>query len=269
MYYVDTENKRIIMYGGKTTENNTEYINLNIFRLNLTNDISLFDFLRGNTNETYDLIETIKLAVPDKYRQIAGSAEMKFTGADHIYLVKATSYIVNPGGKIVIWKIHAKTFENQTIEFTNSLSTNISLSNSIPAFAENYAFFKSADGKIYRFNISNNADYSAMKNADGTDIVITGNGNLLPFYFNGKLYTAFYDNDYEKILPLETDVIKYRNKKNPTYNIGCGDFYLKLAGSGALQMEIDPCILVTINNLQNPVTKTATQSMKITYTIEF
>ena len=42
-------------------------------------------------------------------------------------------------------------------------------------------------------------------------------------------------------------------------NAGTGTFIIKPA--------IDPCMLMTVNNLSAPVEKTAAQSMKVTYTI--
>ena len=44
-------------------------------------------------------------------------------------------------------------------------------------------------------------------------------------------------------------------------------FYHYYYSVGAIGMYKNPLILATINNLDSPVTKTAAQTMKITYTL--
>lgn len=267
--------KEVYVYAGRSSRDGKEYDAYDVYGLNLTNSISISDISYYTEKENgHGLLDTFELEVPGAYRTFSGY-EASLNNGKYRYFVKANSYGYNnvtPGGKIAIWKINMETLESEEIILTNTLGVTFENPGKMCGMLENSMFLVS-NKKIYRINIEDIADYAIMKNADETDFILKNaissiryNGGKLSF-FDGGDYTY---NGIEYIMLPNSNIIFVRNRiLNKEYAIETSEGTLLLGNTKQTKAYIDPTILVTINNLQTPVTKTASQSMKITYTIEF
>lgn len=144
---------------------------------------------------------------------------------------------------------------------------------------------KKTDEKIYRINIKNNSDIAVFK-MDGEDYI--ANGSYAFFQRTGSMiYTG------SLALNLKSMEVKYcktyyNNNDFKTWfneNMNTAEIIFEAIGENApvfykfvgnassndTYLCLTPCFridtLMTINNLPEPVIKTASQTMKITYTI--
>lgn len=151
---------------------------------------------------------------------------------------------------------------------------------------QNYTLFVCKD---YIVNLSVVNDVSNMyvtKRSDNTIVkqVKYGNGN--DFYFNS--YNAMFRPIYVRknifafryynsnasqfyILDMSTGIIKKTNAKNMSVanmvDIGSDVVFAICNSYLSYRLMVNPFVLTTKNNLDSPVTKTASQTMKITYTL--
>lgn len=147
---------------------------------------------------------------------------------------------------------------------------------------EAYTDSKQTTEKIYITKKSDNTSIKAAKYANGEDYSIaknTYNGNLMrPVYVFGNLFVFGYNTgsqytEFKKcfVLDMSTGIIKETNAKNLTYrsNIPLDNkvTWGKTKQYCGMSIAVCPFILTTKNNLDEPVTKTASQTMKITYTL--
>lgn len=142
----------------------------------------------------------------------------------------------------------------------------------------------SGNGKVYRIKIENNTDVREYKKDDGSDFVFDAYSSRMSLIRIGKL---LYYGVGSVVFNIESCKVKYTrtynktnisfipsNKTYPFEAMGANTpvYYMASALDGQdSYMGILPCFkqdtLMTINNLPEPVIKTASQTMKITYTI--
>lgn len=234
------------------------------------------------------------------------SALRIYSDTGYIYMIIAKrDYYINPGEMLRVLKINVSDFSTEVISITNTTNTcmyigaagyssnyrslyfgfnsgGMSITNEYFIF-HSYEGSEKTDGKIYRINLKNNADIATFK-INGEDFVYTTYsyfqriGDMLfanQFAFNIKSLEIKYCKRYNESLSsiwLSEDrntldiFCEAYGEKLPVFfrficNKNVNDDYLKLI----------PCFridtLMTINNLPEPVIKTASQTMKITYTI--
>lgn len=141
-----------------------------------------------------------------------------------------------------------------------------------------------SDGKtrLYSTKRSDNTDVKVAKDASGNEFLFSGYkiriryvyaiGNLVVFGIptDNNYDATSFDNSY--IFDMSTGLIKETNANALTCrsNVPLSN-KLTWAATGpylALKIAVCPFILTTKNNLDAPVTKTASQTMKITYTLK-
>lgn len=141
-----------------------------------------------------------------------------------------------------------------------------------------------SDNSVYKIYITrrgNGTDVKTAKDESGNDIILGNTQNesrIRPIYaFNdifvfatvqGSQYTQF---THCYIVDLKTGLMKETNAKSLTHrsNVMLNNkaTWGKTGAYLALKVAVNPFILTTKNNLDSPVTKTASQTMKITYTL--
>lgn len=139
------------------------------------------------------------------------------------------------------------------------------------------AFINSTDAKIYVSKKSDNTDIKEVRLYNGGE-TYARRANFRPVFSFGNIfvfgdcpgsqYTSF---DYVYVLDMSTGLFKKTNAKEMTYrsNIPLDNkvTWGKTGTYMGLGITVCPFVLTTKNNLDAPVTKTASQTMKITYTL--
>lgn len=178
--------------------------------------------------------------------------------------------------------------------FTNNTGGAIQLNNSDCnknySSIKGYSLYICKDYVVTVSIVNNEKRMYVVKRDDNTSVkeVKYSNGNVFsvekandkcicPLFISGKIlvfrfcHSASYANYRIYILDLETGILKETNstayQQMNTVELGskvyypCAGTYLNFASA------INPFVLTTKNNLDSPVTKTASQTMKITYTL--
>lgn len=143
------------------------------------------------------------------------------------------------------------------------------------------------ESKLYVTKRSDNTDIKEVKFENGNEFNVDYSGksasyiwrnSIRPIFSFGNILVFGYTIDVSKtdfdrsfILDMSTGLLKEINANKMTYrsniplanNVAWGTtgYYLALA------ITVNPFVLCTKNNLDAPVTKTASQTMKITYTL--
>lgn len=217
----------------------------------------------------------------------------------------SANYIIEKNAKFYVWKINAETFESTYFEVTNTTNEQIQFVNkeqtgrggmSINGYTDicifdDYLFcYGYASKKVYCINLNDNTDVSEVKFPDGSNFLITSTsyGFGCFYYQNGKMCVTLngtYSQAYYFVVDPVTKLATYKNIDTtqlwtyPNYSSGATRL-MQIAGThfqayldsssnsyASLVPFIDPALLITINNLASPVLKTASQTMKVTYTL--
>lgn len=184
----------------------------------------------------------------------------------------SASYNVPSNGDVYYWEfdIANETIEKKTVKNTSSVTLNfdgMGIGNGIYTGAGG----SGVNTKVYVFDLETSAHIDTLEDTD------YGAGFNAPTCSPFMGYSMFrkdtasdgsvmflYDKDTRKLLPTNLSLVFY-NEIQTT----CGDDSL-IQGYGygnATAVLNNPLYLATINNLQSPVTKTAAQTMKVTYTL--
>lgn len=243
-----------------------------------------------------DIITQAKLDTPKNYW-----AAFHSNDEDYIYITihvpTATgSYTyIDKQDKLYVWKISVEDFSSTYFEITNTTGERIRCDTGFfgtwkkPVLAyENFTFVIGESGKMYIINSRDSTDVSQVLLPDETAFNISDTYAMNPLYFEcGKLTfaKAAGANDNVFICDTVTKEVRYKNTVLSILCEGSYDGSVVLSGrlhgtyfmianatnsnsnSGYLMLGCDPELLVTINNLSSPVTKTASETMKVTYTL--
>ena len=200
----------------------------------------------------------------------------------NIYIIfhKSSSYELNAGAFCWIMKID-KDMKATAYKFTNNVGAKLYLSRNYITFDGDYLWVQSYNSPRYLYGI---------KYSDSTQIIETGEDtDLRNLYTVGKnligIYGSYGGNRY--YAPTVYDVVNrtHRQVNGSQYwsNIVLIPFpdkkgvYLRVYYSTSsssispcnLYVMKDPRYLATINNLTEPVVKTSSKTMKVTYTLTF
>ena len=209
-------------------------------------------------------------------------------------------------GKILMWKLYdmvmAVGASTKYVEIDLKNGMNVishSFTNNTAGYIQGSIYnvygFKSPlwIGKTYIVTYSKDGDvkkFYAIKRNDNTNVreLKDIGGNVVSFdqstYYHG--FQAFFSNDNNVVvfnsdsndrtrnvffLDLESGIIQKTNATTFSYldNVSFGSNVLSFATGNYLKLEpvVNPFVLCTKNNLDTAVTKTASQTMKITYTL--
>ena len=125
------------------------------------------------------------------------------------------------------------------------------------------------------------------KRSDNTQVIQVkyGNGNdfwfnttsiiyFMPVYVHKNIFIFRYSIDnayYYYILDMSTGIIKKTNARNMSVDnmvdVGSQVVFARCIAYLSYRLMVNPFVLTTKNSLDSPVTKTASQTMKITYTL--
>lgn len=137
---------------------------------------------------------------------------------------------------------------------------------------KDYVVVESEVGNIYKYysiKKNDNTQVKEIQRMDGTSLVFNSEQRIIPIFKKGKILVA-YINGYI-VIDLESGQMRDTNINgiNQFCNIDIGhESVFAMTGKNlAYSMCFNPFILCTKNNLDSPVTKTASQTMKITYTL--
>ena len=137
---------------------------------------------------------------------------------------------------------------------------------------EDYIIAVSKVGDVYKYysiKKNDNTQVKEIQRMDGTAILNDSGKRIIPVFKKGKMLVAYIYGYI--VIDLATGKIKDTNIKNMSgdyaIDIGHESVFATTGENLAYSIVFNPFILCTKNNLDSPVTKTASQTMKITYTL--
>ena len=189
----------------------------------------------------------------------------------YVIFNKNSPYLIDAGAFCWIMKID-KNMNATAYKFTNNVGRRLRLDNSkYITFDGDYLWIYSYDSPSYLYGI---------KYSDSTQIIETGvsRSNIPTLYTIGKNLIGIYS-DYG--CPTVYDVVNRTHRQaNGSLNDAGDHVLIPFADKKGLYLQVsltytpnylyvmkDPRYLATINNLSEPVVKTASKTMKVTYTI--
>lgn len=267
--------------------NNGGILKLYKFKLG-TNQISLADKVsRARYLECIDvqLPTSFTSVLNTSYSMYQVSCKFDYTNKKLFVFPIATKSDITVNGTMPYLEIDfTNNMKVTSLTFTNTTAGTLpSTYNAIGCAGSNnegYKFLVANDyiiictDKLYVINRNDNTQIKPAK-YKGNDFVITG--NFQPYFFNNK-YIVFKSPDsgstssyYIFILDFKTGIVKKTNAKNisskANVDIGKKVIWIQTGIYLTYYVTINPFILTTKNNLDSPVNKTASQTMKITYTL--
>lgn len=131
------------------------------------------------------------------------------------------------------------------------------------------------DYRIYVTKRSDNTQVKEVQRDDGTTYSLVSYSLSPISWKNNILFARVFPSSSSAnifvVIDLSTGKMKDTNVQNITnkwnFDIGNQSVFGMTGGSLTYQPVVNPFILCTKNNLDSPVTKTASQTMKITYTL--
>lgn len=218
---------------------------ITVYRRRIALDsITLF---RANT-------ETITLTLPNELQNV----DTYTTMADGLIVVAPEQVAVNASAKLGIYNISTGTWS--TVSFTNTTDSGIYFQSYFysckhGAFS-NKNFIKFSDGTITTLNISGDMN-SCYEMADNLIYLSLTSGNYIYDIVNGTVY---------KTNGSVLSGVGVSSVGNNRFLFS--DYYNTISSKYSFtQMFRNPLYLATVNNLDNVLTKTSSETMKVTYTI--
>lgn len=246
------------------------------YRASFHNAVSLWESTFGQHGD--NLEGTVSVEMPqgliDAVNADSGNDYYynRFTEGNKLYVFPKKyyqgAYDIDVGKRINVWRIDLDALEGSFLTVENRLPMKIRYSpNNVCALTfGDYLFVIGDDLKMYRINMVDPSDYSTVKLQDGSDLQMVDAYFRYPCYHAGRLLFSY--GNFTCSVDPQYCVASFRNENVVRQYLSLGDFLVGQQNNYMVPY-IDPCVLVTINNLQTPVVKTASQSMKVTYTIGF
>lgn len=269
-------------------------------------DVCSFYIDRVGIFDQVDYLETVTVSMPSQLAALIKNGTLDAVnrpfGVDvfrddiYIYVMfrippdngTVNTYLI-PEDSAYVWRISASDFTSTYFTVTNKTGENIFFNmqnnavvgtsdakRALFASAAGYVFLIGQSYTLYRINMENSEDFTevTVKNASGdAGIVHISNHMDDAYYENGNLC---FDSSPVKTVDVNEGTMRFKNGKLPgrTYRYTSNVFFtggylitFNQNSNYGLALMCDPALLVTINNLDSPVTKTANQSMKVTYTL--
>lgn len=242
-----------------------------------------------------------EIEVPEEYITHVGTANGRlYTCVSDSYVYLYAGLVTYQTGKdIKLLRLAKDTLEASVVSFPNVTGTNLAFNggmNYIPDrlwLTDTHAYMSVAENGednsyhsyVYRVSLADGTDAARAELMDRNGNSINGSfmfcGCRGRHIVMGLRYSSSYNNTYyyPVLLDPSTLAAAYLNAANINSNSSSIYHYEKLteglylsvgAATGGIfnfTPAIDPCMLMTVNNLSAPVEKTAAQSMKVTYTI--
>lgn len=215
-------------------------------------------------------LDTLGTSIPTSY------ISWNFDPATNaLYICGSSASYKNANASFVITKIAFGTWAVTQYTMTNTCGVQITTSGTRFCFChDGFAYVKSYNSpyEIFKLEIGNAANVVKM-NRNG----FTVNG-YPALAINGRIYYESYDDqlrivdgNHNEVLATEAIRIMAGNKYTASYTPVLNDeslYYVSCGNYSTIGFTLLPNYLATINNLTEPVTKTADKTMKVTYIIQ-
>lgn len=224
-----------------------------------------------------NIVATYDVDIPQDILDYMGtSTNYIFVSRDserNVYVIfnKSSSNSLGAGAFCWIMKID-KDMNATAYKFTNNVGRPLRLDNKYITFDGDYLWIYTNAKPYYLYGI---------KYSDSTQIIEAGviNGsNIFSLYTIGKNLIGLYSDNYA---PTVYDVVNRTQRQTNGYlNDASNHVLIPFADKKGVYLQVylvnkpnylyvmkDPRYLATINNLSEPVVKTASKTMKVTYTI--
>ena len=204
-----------------------------------------------------------------------------FDTADNaLYVFTSSAHYIKPNETFMVTKIDFNTWAVHQFSMTNTTDVNISTNGMRFAFAhQGFVYLKnySSPYDVYKFEIGNAANVTKLKRSGMSTIP-----GLPQMAINGRIYyedSQGNSNYYDMYIANASTDELLRSETCRIYNGGnyyCYTpvinepmlFYCSGGNWSTAGFFVMANYLATINNLSEPVTKTADKTMKITYIIQ-
>lgn len=192
-----------------------------------------------------------------------------------LYIFSSSGYYKNAGESFIVTKIDIKDWTVSQYEMVNTTDTSINTGHTRFAFAhEGFIYVKSYNSsyRVYKMELGNAANVTKLK-LTGTSNV-TGSPMLA---YNGRIYYENTDNTLYIANAETNEILRPENYRittssyMPCYTPVLNEpmlYYCSYGNRSTSTFFIMANYLATINNLTEPVTKTADKTMKITYIVQ-
>lgn len=201
------------------------------------------------------------------------------TADSSLYVVSSEKSTLAPNASVLITKIHALDWKVTQRNLTNTSSVTLGTSGTRFAAVHNgYLFLRlsATPYDLYKFEIGNEANCVKLKDIDFTTFSGTP-----AFAINGRIYYEYPDGSSTcKLYVVNTEKNEIMHAElGCVYNTGRAYCYTPVLNEPMLwfasagnyttgDFVFLANYLATINNLSDPVTKTADKTMKVTYIIQ-
>lgn len=222
----------------------------------------------------------VDITVPTEFIDYVGDAPcISKNSENYVYVFISAS--IKAGGTFKLLRIRKTDLTTDVVTLTNSTDYELSTSRYYITLTDKYLYIQGTgaegDGYLYRIDINNNSLELIGRPHTSACYLYNINGYVYAVYYrtNSSYYNTFCIN--EKTLAIKKH--PYHTFPWSAYQTFLGvekiakNAYLIIYGSNSFASDITAQIallsntLMTINNLASPVIKTATQSMKVTYTL--
>lgn len=205
-------------------------------------------------------------------------------GCIHFVIMNSNMNVVNADSSFTINMYHIDTGETSYIEVTNTTGKQIRMDDKGANYASyvilgNYIYVVAADYSLYRINLDDNTDVSRITMPYEEQQSLTDNNwGFRRFHMDHAGWIQGYYTTREYGRALMQFMVTGTEAGYATISTS-HNFYRIYGLNGALAVSnpasyetgfviaMNPWALYTINNLATPVTKTAAETMKVTYTL--
>lgn len=258
--------------------------------------ISIFNKIRYPTNK---IVEVIEVPLPSNISALLDSVKnnvlYKHIEYDngYIYAFFSSDGKISANAKMLLLKINVEDWSTSVVEVTNTTNLNLqylgasdsghylATSDTELRIVNGYLIVRGGSGNIYIINLANNMDVKRATYYDET--VFSSTYFYSGFKYKDYLFFATYSDNYNYdkafVLNIKTGevfvfykdygtnaLILFNNSNHVVKNRYNEDFYhITVKYDGSLFTHMNPLVLMTKNNLDNVVTKTSAQTMKVTY----
>ncbi|WNX86045.1 hypothetical protein RWV98_07170 [Agathobaculum sp. NTUH-O15-33] len=218
-------------------------------------------------------LEELKTELPTNY------ISYNFDIADNcLYIVNSAASYLDVNGTFYVTKVSFSNWKVTQYTMTNTTPERISLGGMRTSYVHRgYIIFRGYNNSshVYKMEIGNSANVELLKLVNFTSVTGT-----FAMAINGRIYIEGYSSStyYLYVINLDTDeILKVEASRiiggsnYPCYTPVLNEPMLWFASYGnysTIGYFIMSNYLATINNLSEPVTKTADKTMKVTYIIQ-
>ncbi len=207
---------------------------------------------------------------------ISGQTAYNFDAATNaLYICGASSSQTKPGETLRVCKVDFGTWKTTMYTITNTTDVNLNTSGMRYAYIhDGFVYVKcySSPYHIYKFELTNSANVVKLSENGMTTIPglpeLAVNGRIYYDDSGNDLYIA--DSATNEFLKTESNRL-YTGNYRYCYTPVLGDpmmYFVSCGNNSTVGFVFLANYLATINNLSEPVTKTADKTMKVTYIIQ-